>query len=184
MRLYDILAVKGGFGMDQIKIGSFLKELRKEKGITQEQLAEELNISSRSVSRWETGSNMPDLSMLVILAEYYDVDVREIIDAERKSENMNEEVKETLEKVAIYNEMLSLKSMRNGIITMCIVFIILVIISVWKEIPPAPLLSMMCAYNGATFISRAREGKNKSDFITGSLVFAAMLLNTIVFILK
>lgn len=41
--------------MDQKKIGSFLKTLRKEKGLTQEQLAENLNVSGRTVSRWETG---------------------------------------------------------------------------------------------------------------------------------
>lgn len=41
--------------MNQIKIGGFLKELRKEKGLTQEQLAEQFNVSRRSVSRWETG---------------------------------------------------------------------------------------------------------------------------------
>lgn len=41
--------------MDQKKIGSFLKELRKEKGFTQEQLAEKLNVAGRTVSRWETG---------------------------------------------------------------------------------------------------------------------------------
>ena len=170
--------------MDQMKIGSFLKELRKEKGMTQEQLAEQLNTSNRSVSRWETGNNLPDLSMLIILAEYYDVDVREIIDGKRKSENMNEEVKETLERVASYNEMLNLKSMRKGIITMLIVFIIMVIISAWKELSPAPLVSMICAYNGASFISKAREGKDKSDYITGSIFFVAMLINTVAFILK
>ncbi len=169
--------------MDQMKIGSFLKELRKEKGITQEQLAEQLNISNRSVSRWETGSTMPDLSMLVALAEYYDVDVREIIDGGRKSENMNEEVKDTLEKVASYNEVLNLKAMRKGIIVMAIVFIILVIISLYKELTPAPLVSMLCAYNGATFISKAKEGKVKTDYITGSLFFVAMILNTIAFII-
>ena len=65
--------------MNQIKIGEFLKELRKEKGLTQEQLAEQFNVSRRSVSRWETGNNMPDLSMLITLAEYYEVDVKEII---------------------------------------------------------------------------------------------------------
>ena len=176
--------MKGGFGMDQMKIGSFLKELRKEKGMTQEQLAEQLNTSNRSVSRWETGNNLPDLSMLIILAEYYDVDVREIIDGKRKSENMNEEVKETLEKVASYNEMLNLKSKSKGILTMCIVFIIMVIISAWKELSPAPLVSMICAYNGASFISKAREGKDKSDYITGSIFFVAMLINTVAFILK
>jgi|BioPla2DNA2_1021312.scaffolds.fasta_scaffold09670_7 transcriptional regulator with XRE-family HTH domain len=170
--------------MNQIKIGEFLKELRKEKGLTQEQLAEQFNVSRRSVSRWETGNNMPDLSMLITLAEYYEVDVKEIIDGKRKSENMNEEMKDTLEKVASYNEMLNLKSMRKGIITMCIVFIILVIISTWKELSPAPLVSMICAYNGATLISKAREGKDKSDFVTGSIFFAAMMINTIAFVLK
>lgn len=44
--------------MDQSKIGSFLKQLRHEKGLTQEQLAEQLNISNRSVSRWETGGSL------------------------------------------------------------------------------------------------------------------------------
>ena len=88
--------------MDQIKIGDFMKELRKEKGFTQEQLAEQFNVSRRSVSRWETGSNMPDLSILVDLAEFYDVDIKEIIDGARKSEMMNEEVKEVAVKMADY----------------------------------------------------------------------------------
>lgn len=48
--------------MDQIKTGAFLKNLRRERGITQEQLAEELGVSGRTISRWETGSNMPDIS--------------------------------------------------------------------------------------------------------------------------
>lgn len=139
-------------------------------------------LCGRKAAEWLI--NMPDLSMLITLAEYYEVDVKEIIDGKRKSENMSEEMKDTLEKVASYNEMLNLKSMRKGIITMCIVFIILVIISTWKELSPAPLVSMICAYNGATFISKAREGKDKSDFVTGSIFFAAMMINTIAFILK
>ena len=90
--------------MNQQKMGEFLKHLRKEKGLTQEQLAEHFYISSRTVSRWETGSNMPDVSMLIDLADFYDVDIREIIDGERKSENMDNETKETLKKVAEYTE--------------------------------------------------------------------------------
>ena len=88
--------------MDQQKIGRFLKELRKEKDLTQEQLAEILNVSGRSVSRWETGNNMPDLSLLVELSEFYSVDIKEIIDGERKSEIMKNEEKETIEKIVEY----------------------------------------------------------------------------------
>ena len=90
--------------MDQKKIGLFLKELRREKEFTQEQLAEQFNVSSRTVSRWETGTNMPDLSVLVELSDFYQVDIKEIIDGERKSEIMNEETRETLIKVAVYTK--------------------------------------------------------------------------------
>lgn len=88
--------------MNQQKIGEFLKHLRKEKGLTQEQLAEHFCVSTRTISRWETGSNMPDLAMLVELADFYEVDIREIIDGEGKSEMTDEETKDTLKKVAEY----------------------------------------------------------------------------------
>ena len=88
--------------MDQKKIGLFLKTLRKEKDMTQEQIAEVFNVSRRTVTRWETGVNMPDLDILVEIADYYDVDLRELFDGERKSEKMNEEMKETVLKAAEY----------------------------------------------------------------------------------
>ena len=75
--------------MDQKKIGSFLRELRKEHGITQEQFAEKLGVSARTISRWETGSNMPDISLLSEIADYYDVGIPEIIAGERKSDGMS-----------------------------------------------------------------------------------------------
>lgn len=86
--------------MDQLKIGRFLKDLRKEKGLTQEQLAEQFHVSRRTVSRWETGSNLPDLDILMEMADYYEVDLRELLDGERKSEKMNKELEETVLKVA------------------------------------------------------------------------------------
>ena len=89
--------------MDLQKIGSFLKELRKGKGFTQEQLAETLNVSRRTVSRWETGSNMPDLDLLIELADLYQVDLRELLDGERKNEKMNKELEETVLQVAEYS---------------------------------------------------------------------------------
>ena len=88
--------------MNQQRTGEFLKLLRRNKSMTQEQLAEHFGVSSRTVSRWETGSNMPDLDMLIELADFYNVDIREIIDGERKSENADNETKDTLKKVAQY----------------------------------------------------------------------------------
>lgn len=90
--------------IDQIKIGGFLRELRKEKELTQEQLAEKFSVSSRSVSRWENGNTLPELGILVELADFYEIDIKEIIEGERKSEIMKKEEKETLRKVADYAE--------------------------------------------------------------------------------
>ena len=90
--------------MNQQKMGEFLKQLRKEKGLTQEELAEKFYTSSRTVSRWETGKTPPDLNTLIELADFYNVDIREIIDGERKENNMDKETKETLQKVAEYAE--------------------------------------------------------------------------------
>lgn len=87
--------------MDQAKIGSFIKELRKEKELTQEQLAEALNTSRRTVSRWETGYNMPDLDVLLELSDYFQVDLREIFEGERKQTNMSE-LEETVMMAAEY----------------------------------------------------------------------------------
>ena len=89
--------------MDQIKIGRYLQELRKEKGLTQEQLADKVCVARRTVSRWETGSNLPDLDILIELSDLYGVGLRELLDGERKSEDMNKEMEETVLKVAEYS---------------------------------------------------------------------------------
>ncbi len=82
--------------MDQVKIGKFLAELRKENDMTQEQLAEKLNVARRTISRWETGNNMPDIDILIEISDLYEVDLREILNGERKSENMENATKETV----------------------------------------------------------------------------------------
>ena len=89
--------------MDLVKIGKFLQKLRKQNGLTQEQLAEQLGVARRTVSRWETGNNMPDLDILVELSDLYSVDLREILSGERKSERMDQELKETVLQVADYS---------------------------------------------------------------------------------
>ncbi len=69
--------------MNQEKIGLFIAQLRKEKNLTQEQLAEKLGITNKSVSRWENGKNMPDYSILKDLCEILDKEVNELLRGER-----------------------------------------------------------------------------------------------------
>ena len=106
--------------MNPKEIGKFLKLLRNEKGITQEQLAEILGVSGRTVSRWETVYNMPDLDVLIQIADYYDVEIREMLDGERKSENVDKEMEKTVLKVADYSNEEKQKLSKR----MCILFII------------------------------------------------------------
>lgn len=89
--------------MDQQKVGKFLKELRSEKAFTQEQLAEMLGVSNRSVSRWENGVTMPDFDLLIQMSKIYTVEIGEILDGERKDRSMDEHEEETLLKIADYN---------------------------------------------------------------------------------
>lgn len=91
--------------MNQLKIGSFLRELRKEKGITQEELASKLMVSNRSVSRWENGVNMPDFDLLLEISKLYEVGIDELLNGERKSENMDKTSEETMIKVAEYTNL-------------------------------------------------------------------------------
>ena len=112
--------------MDTKKIGAFLKQCRKEKNLTQEQLAEKFEVSARTVSRWETGINMPDLSILVQLAEYYDVEMRELLDGER-SQTMNKEMKETLDKVVVYEGWVKQKALKAGNLAFASMFVISVL---------------------------------------------------------
>ena len=69
--------------MDTVKTGSFLKELRKEKGLTQEQLGEKVGVTNKTVSRWENGNYMPPVECLEMLSDLYGVSINEIVSGQR-----------------------------------------------------------------------------------------------------
>lgn len=69
--------------MDQIKTGKFIASLRREKGLTQEQLGEKLGVTNKTISRWENGNHMPDIEMLQLLAGEFDVSINELLSGER-----------------------------------------------------------------------------------------------------
>lgn len=70
--------------MDQQKMGKFISMLRKEKGLTQQELAEKLGITDKAVSKWERGLGCPDISLLTPISELFDVSINELLLGERK----------------------------------------------------------------------------------------------------
>ncbi len=89
--------------MDQEKIGRFIAGLRRERGMTQEQLGEMLGVSQRTVSRWETGRNMPDIGLLSPLTKALGVTVSELLEGRRleQTESMSPEGAEALVRKAL-----------------------------------------------------------------------------------
>ena len=88
--------------MDQQKIGKFIQELRKEKNLTQLQLAEKLGVTDRAVSNWETGRRMPDLSLIKLLCDELGITINdllsgEIVDKEIYQEKFEENIMNTID---------------------------------------------------------------------------------------
>lgn len=168
--------------MDQEKIGKFIAKKRKEKELTQEQLAERLAISKNAVSKWERGLCLMDMSLLKPLSKILDVSINEILageeiddgDLKRKSE----------ENIINVTELIEFRTMKKGIISMSLYFIVLVFLTMYKDVSPSSLVSLICAYNGITFLSRWKIDKARENLISGVLFLAATLLNTIAFTLS
>lgn len=85
--------------MNQVKIGKFISEKRKEKKLTQQQLAEKLGVSDRAISNWENGKNMPDISLFPIISRELDVTVNDLMSGEKVDKK---EYQEKFEENIIY----------------------------------------------------------------------------------
>ncbi len=172
--------------MDMKLIGNFLKELRKEKGITQEQLAEIMGVAGRTVSRWETASNMPDLSILLQLAKFYEVDVGELLDGKRKEKTYENTDKELLNKISDYSETKEKRYANICNKALLITFILLALTLIAQLIMYGNLkyvigeiiatmiggstLIFMSAKNGLWNISENQEATPFRDIITSGIV--------------
>lgn len=81
-----IISRKEVIDLDQIKIGRFITDIRKEHKLTQKQLAEKLNISDKTISKWETGKGLPEVSLMMPLCEILGINVNELLSGERLSD--------------------------------------------------------------------------------------------------
>ena len=100
--------------MNQEKIGKFIAQCRKEKNITQQELAEKIGVTNKSISRWENGKNMPDYSILKELCNILDIDVNELLSGEKIKEKTNTNSIKNLE--IILKEYYKVKKQRDFVI--------------------------------------------------------------------
>ena len=118
--------------MDKERTGQLITELRKEKGLTQKQLADALNVTDKAVSKWERGLSFPDISMLEPISEVLGVSIMEILAGERQNESdtiSREEAQKIVSaSVELSDEEIRHKKERSRlIITILIVFSLLLI---------------------------------------------------------
>lgn len=88
--------------MNQEKIGKFISELRKEKNLTQEQLAEKIGVTDKSISRWENGKTMPDISILSILANELNCTIQELLNGRKMTKEELLDLRETINNLVEY----------------------------------------------------------------------------------
>ncbi len=136
--------------MDQQKIGRFLAQLRKEKSLTQAQLAEMLGVSDRSVSRWENGATMPDISLFVPLCDALDMTLDEFLSGERQSRAPQAQV--SVQHMAEYTRHLTARSRRRTALLAAVLTLTLL---------AAAVLAVLCA--DRTFFT----GRYESELLSG-----------------
>ena len=116
--------------MDQIKIGKFIAKQRKEKKLTQTQLAEQLNITDRAISKWENGKAMPDSSIMLELSNLLGISVNELLEGEKvQQEEYRKVAEENLIKMKQNEENIQKKAriLQTIFTTLCLVLSLLTI---------------------------------------------------------
>ena len=120
--------------MDQVKIGKFIADQRKQANLTQMQLAEKLGITDRAISKWETGKSLPDSSIMLELCDIFGITVNDLLSGEKISmDNYNKELENNLLEMIKQKEktdkwLLSLEVV-IGVICVAVLFAMVIIAS-------------------------------------------------------
>lgn len=136
--------------MDQIKIGKFIAKCRKEKGLTQIQLAEMLSITDRAVSKWETGKSLPDSAIMLELCSILGITVNDLLSGEvtemtNYNENYEKNLVEMVKQKETTDRMLLKLEVVIGILS---VLILLVPIIIGSLVPMEDWLRLVLVFSG------------------------------------
>lgn len=176
--------------MNQEKIGKFIAKCRRDKKLTQSELAEKLNISNKAISKWETGRGMPDTSIMLELCAYLGITVNELLSGEKlEEEEYKEKANENIINIAKESE--KNKKVKNKIIivlTIIIIFSILLLITniIYRNFEVTleydnRLIKceinnedIICSFNGISLVTLYSEYINIDDetliFINGKML--------------
>lgn len=135
--------------MDQIQIGKFIAQMRKEKKLTQRQLADKLSISDKTVSKWECGKGLPEVSLMLPLCEELGINVNELLSGERLTQaNYYEKAEENIMNLVREKEESKKKiilSIVVGWLCVCVV-LVLVLVAGLVEALSTPLRIFLIAF--------------------------------------
>lgn len=179
--LNDNIILERGIMMNQEKIGKFISERRKEKKLTQEQVAEKLGVSINAVSKWERGICLMDMSLLKPLSKILEVNIVDILSGEKViSDQIQERYEESIEKMVKLN---AVRSKSFGVYGMLIIYVILIVYKVFNDICFYDIVAILCGFNTFKFAYKYKLEKNKGDLVISIISFLVCIYMFIEYIM-
>lgn len=141
--------------MDQIKIGKFIAAMRKEQSMTQRQLADLLNISDKTVSKWECGNGMPEVSLMLPLCAALHINVNELLSGERLAEaNYQKKAEENMINLMKEKEENKKKlrlSVFIGILSTAVFIVLILLVCFYTDVMTTPIKIAIVAFACVVF---------------------------------
>ena len=173
-------------------IGKFIQEIRKEKGLTQKELAEIVGVSDKTISKWENGNSSPDTSMLLSLSEALEVTVNELLSAERiPPENYSMKAEETIMTLMKENEAgkrTHLISQVIGLLLIILAFVLIFIVSAGTGaisffLDAASFIFLLIVSVGVVLVSGARDRDSVLKLLSKTVIPIGLVITIVEFII-
>lgn len=173
-------------------IGKFIQEIRKEKGLTQKELAELIGVSDKTISKWENGNSSPDTSMLMSLSEALEITVNELLSAEKISpENYSMKAEETIMTLMKENEAgkrTHLISQIIGLLLIILAFVLIFAIFAGTEtialfLDSASFVFLLIISVGVVLLSGARDRESVLMLLSKTVIPIGIVIAIVSFII-